>query len=300
MKHPNLPSHVARGDITDEGAGDAVVLLHSSMASKAQWRSLGERLRGRRRVIAIDLLGYGQAPMPPALAGFGLAEEIARLDALLATRLAPGERFHLVGHSYGGGVALRWARRSPARVRSLTLFEPTSFHLLPRGTEALHSVRQTAAAVAQAVRGGDTMGGTARFIDFWNGPGSFDRLDTPRQQAFARLLPKTRLDFKALFGNPLTLPALRKLAMPVLLMGGRHSPACVHAVLAALAQTLPNGELAWVDAGHMAPLTHAALVDPLIATFLDRTDAPSGVGERLAARCVPARFSASLHPTGIP
>ena len=48
-----------------EGRGRPVVLLHSSMGSKGQWRSLVERMRRSHRLIAIDLHGYGASPMPP-------------------------------------------------------------------------------------------------------------------------------------------------------------------------------------------------------------------------------------------
>ena len=47
-----------------EGRGRPVVLLHSSMGSKGQWRSLVERMRRNHRLIAIDLHGYGASPMP--------------------------------------------------------------------------------------------------------------------------------------------------------------------------------------------------------------------------------------------
>ena len=44
----------------EQGRGRAVVLLHSSMSSKNQWRALEHELRARYRVISIDLLGYGE------------------------------------------------------------------------------------------------------------------------------------------------------------------------------------------------------------------------------------------------
>ena len=51
---------------------------------------------------------------------------------MLARELRPGEKFHLIGHSYGGMVALQLAAQAqPQRVRSLSLFEPIAFHLLP-------------------------------------------------------------------------------------------------------------------------------------------------------------------------
>ena len=112
----------------------AIVLLHSSMSSKAQWATLSTQLADKYRCIPLDLLGYGAAPFP---AGAGpdyvhtLAHEAEAINAALATELAPGEPFHLVGHSYGGASALHLARQAPERVLSLALHEPVAFHLLP-------------------------------------------------------------------------------------------------------------------------------------------------------------------------
>ena len=111
----------ARGGPLVVGAGSPVVLLHSSLSSKAQWTALAERLAPRFRVIALDLYGYGDSPMPDAAASFTLDDEV-RLVADAVDRLVPPHvRVHVVGHSYGGLVALRFAQHSRGRVASLSL-----------------------------------------------------------------------------------------------------------------------------------------------------------------------------------
>ncbi|WP_280152226.1 alpha/beta hydrolase [Piscinibacter sp. XHJ-5] len=255
-----------------EGHGPAVVLLHSTMGSKRQWRHLVEQLRGRFRTIAVDLLGYGDAPMPLA-ATFSLADETTHVERVLAGVLSPHERFHLVGHSYGGGVALRLAHDRPSRLHSLTLFEPTAFHLLP-DADALAELRAVAAVVTGAAEG-DRLAATACFIDFWSGAGTFAALAPSRQQALARLLPKAALDFQALFGAPQTLSDIAGLdqVLPTLLLGGQRSPGCTQALLLALAGALPDARVCWVPSGHMAPVSDPALVDPLIEAFIAEADA---------------------------
>jgi pimeloyl-ACP methyl ester carboxylesterase len=54
------------------GAGVPVVLLHASLSSKSQWRELAAQLAPRFRVIAIDLSGYGDNPMPAARESFSV------------------------------------------------------------------------------------------------------------------------------------------------------------------------------------------------------------------------------------
>jgi pimeloyl-ACP methyl ester carboxylesterase len=109
------------------GNGAPVVMLHSSLGSKSQWTALADRLASRFRVIALDLLGYGDNPASSTAAPFALDEEIRLVTAQLDHLVEPHLRVHLIGHSYGGLVALRFAQRMRGRVASLSLYEPVAF-----------------------------------------------------------------------------------------------------------------------------------------------------------------------------
>jgi pimeloyl-ACP methyl ester carboxylesterase len=279
-----------------EGDGPAIVLLHSSMGSKSQWRSLAEHMRGAYRLIAIDLHGNGDSAMPQCAGQFSLADEVRLVQAKLAQALAPEESFHLVGHSFGGGVALRLAHASPERLRSLNLYEPTAFHLLDRGDAALEEVRALAGAVEAAVRNGDRFGATELFIDYWSGVGAHAALPAARQVLFASLLPKVLLDFQALFNEPLRASDYGRIAVPTCLIVGRHSPKCVHAITSILAAAFANRETHEIDAGHMAPLTHSALVNPIIDGFIRDVEAH---GSDPSIWKKPAAFPSTHRPRGV-
>ena len=142
-----------------EGRGPPIVLLHSSMSSKSQWRELIESLRDRYRLIAIDLLGYGESAMPSSCERYSLRDEVRLVESVLARELQPGEQFHLIGHSYGGMVALQLAAQAQSqRVRSLSLFEPIAFHLLPAGDPDLAEVEEVWREIADRVDAGDAHG----------------------------------------------------------------------------------------------------------------------------------------------
>jgi pimeloyl-ACP methyl ester carboxylesterase len=256
------------------GAGETVLLLHSSASSSGQWRPLTETLQARWRVLAPDLYGYGQTERRPGAGSPGLADEIALADAVLAQSAAP---IHLVGHSYGGAVALRFAAERPECLASLTLIEPVAFHLLcgaPEGTVEhglFHEVAALAADVTESATEGDGRRGMARFIDYWNGAGAWMRMRPDAQIALARQAPRVALDFRATMTDPTRLRALRGIAVPTLILCGTASPRPTRRIAALVAQILPKARLKTIEgAGHMLPLTHHEAVNAAIAEHLSR------------------------------
>ena len=115
---------------SESGTGEPVLLIHCSSASSAEWDSLRDALDEDFRVIAPDQWGCGESDPWTGQGEFNLAREAA---PILDITGRIGTAVHLVGHSYGGGVALRLARERPELIRSLTLIEPSVFHLLRSG-----------------------------------------------------------------------------------------------------------------------------------------------------------------------
>ena len=104
-----------------------VIALHCSGASAAQWRELGTMLGGGYELTAPEHYGGNIAGPWTGEHVFTLADEAERTIGLIDGDRRP---VHLVGHSYGGGVALHVALRRPHAIASLTLYEPSAFHLL--------------------------------------------------------------------------------------------------------------------------------------------------------------------------
>jgi len=186
-----------------------------------------------------------------------------------------GGRAHLVGHSYGGTVALHVARRYSHAVRSLTLIEPVAFHLL-RDDDSFNAVAfDEIFAVAERLRrafsDGDSQGGMARFVDYWSGPGAWARIPLAKRPALGACLEKVLLEFQATFEEPTRLQDFWALFMPTLLLQGTASPLPARHIATQLSRVLPDVRLEVVQgAGHMLPLTHAERVNPLIVAHLER------------------------------
>jgi len=278
----------------NQGAGEPVVLLHSSGGSGAQWRSLTERLLPHRHVVAPDLYGYGVTPAWAGRGVFSLAHEAALVETVLDDL---GEPVHLVGHSYGGAVALHMALANPHRLRSLSLIEPVAFHLLRHGDAADWAALQEILAVARhvtaAVAAGDLAAGCERFVDYWTGPGAWAALPAPKRDALAPRLSKVALDFQATLNAAARIEDVPAIGVPTLLLQGGRTATPTRRICRLLAEALPDARLHVIaGAGHMLPLTHRDEVHGLVIAHLDVNSDPERRGT-----CRPCQPTAAASAT---
>jgi pimeloyl-ACP methyl ester carboxylesterase len=255
----------------EAGSGPGVVCVHSNASSSGQWRGLMDLLAPRFRVLAPDSYGAGKSPAFSGSGGPSLSDEVALIEPVFAKA---GEPFALVGHSYGGAVALIAAIRYPGRVRTLALYEPTLFALVEQETRSpndVDGIRNAVVASVKALEAGDAAGAARCFIDFWMAPGSFDRMPERVQAATAESVRHIQAWKDALFDEPTPLAKFAGLDVPVLLLVGSKSPLSSRAVARKLAAVLPRAELVEVEGlGHMGPVTHPDVVNTRIAAFLDQ------------------------------
>jgi pimeloyl-ACP methyl ester carboxylesterase len=251
-----------------------VLMLHCSASSGGQWDGLIGALAERYLAIAPDLHGYGASE---PWSGPGPIELTA--EAELAGRALPGDAaaVHVVGHSYGGAVALRFAIEQPWRIKSLTLIEPVAFHVLregnPKDRRLLGSVHRIAAEVIRGTLTGDYHGAMSRFVDYWNGPGSWERTRPETRQYLSRHAPKVVLDFHASINERTSLDSYRgHFTFPVRILRGELSPAPTRRVAEMLSERILGASLMTIPrAGHMLPFTHADQVNAAVITHIDGT-----------------------------
>jgi pimeloyl-ACP methyl ester carboxylesterase len=96
------------------GKGEPVILLHAGIADRRMWKDQIEALAPYFRVLAYDLRGYGESPIPPGPFSHE-ADLLALMDALGIARAI------LVGASMGGRTAINVTLDHPDRVRALAL-----------------------------------------------------------------------------------------------------------------------------------------------------------------------------------
>ncbi len=114
-----IPLHADDGG--EPAGGVPVVFLHSAAGDGTHFAAPLAHLRPGRRALALDLRGHGRSPAAPSL-----GVEDAAADVLAALDARGVERCVLVGHSWGGAVAVAAAGARPERVAGLLLLDPAS------------------------------------------------------------------------------------------------------------------------------------------------------------------------------
>lgn len=113
--------------VTDFGGdGQVIILLHGFLSSSKFWKQLQPVLSASGyRVIAIDLLGFGNAPKPTD-SSYSYQEHLAYIDGVI-DKLKLDKPIALIGHSMGALLSARYAVLNPGKVSSLTLLHPPLF-----------------------------------------------------------------------------------------------------------------------------------------------------------------------------
>ena len=243
---------------------ETVLLIHSGGFTSRQWRKLAELLAPEYRVLAPDLLGYAASGPWPEGKPFHFRQD---LDLLLSLIDAP---VHLVGHSYGGFLALQLALARPELVHSIAAYEPVAFGILDETEDAdaragLTTVKRTWDPDATGI---DETWLTA-FVEWWNGPGAWMRLPEETRAAFRSVGWKVFQEVMTLAADRTTRATYATITAPTLILGGAKSPLTERRVVEKLGASLPHARAQLLpDAGHMGPITHAPLVNAAIAEHL--------------------------------
>jgi len=234
------------------GSGKPVLLLHGIPTSSRVWDSVGADLAVDFRVIAPDLLGYGESDKPAD------RDVSMSAQALLVPKLLDAlgvDRVILVGHDLGGAVAQRIAVEAPERVAGLVLIDSVSFDSWP--ILRMRMLRAIAPPFARRwprawfgwfgltmrpyVAKGDAREAFAAGLAAWSG-------DRAGAEAFMR--NARAMDARITQDVAARLAELR---MPTHVVWGEHDPFQKVRWAARLRDAIPGATLTVLDGGHFLP-----------------------------------------------
>lgn len=252
----------------EAGEGPPAILLHCALAHSGAFAGIMNRLADRLSMRAIDLPGHGGTELD---ASRDLQEQST--GDVLAMLAESSEPAHLIGHSFGGTVALRAALEAPDKVASLILFEPVYFSFLsPEERAAFSSEAEAQEALYSAAAAGDWEAAAENFLGRWGAPGR--NAMTRAQASYVRdrmpLVIESEASIRSGPGIAVRPPDLDRISCPVLLMAGADTQPVAHAILDIMARGIPHSRrVVLPDIGHMAPILAPDAVAGEIRRFLD-------------------------------
>lgn len=252
------------------GAGEPIVLIHGFPTSSHLWRDVVPLLPSGRRVVVLDLLGYGRSdrPMGKDLSIKGHAERvIALLDALRIQYVA------IVGHDLGGGIAQYLAVRHPTRVERLCLIDSVGFDEWP--TRQIKMARATlpltrhlpttwilSALRSEMERGYTQESRGARSMDIYIRPFCSPEGRDVLMQHLEALDPEETVALA---------PRLGEIMAPTAVITGAHDPFIPQGVARQLHEAISNSTLDVLpDVRHFTPEESPEAISSIMEQWLKR------------------------------
>jgi pimeloyl-ACP methyl ester carboxylesterase len=268
----------ARGrvDYDECGAGPTVVLVPGSCSTGAAWRPVIAAWDRQFRSVTTSLPGYGGTAERRTASDPSISHEA---DALESVIRRAGGRVHLVGHSFGGLVALAVALRDQVPLASLAIVEAPATEVLREPKEDQHyaAFRQMTDTYFAGFESGNAEA-IGTMINFYGGAGTFASWPS-RVRAYAvETTPVNILDWASAYGFPLSAETLATVRLPVLILRGGASHSAVQRANELLSERLTGATLRTIDgAAHFMIATHAAEVARLIARHVHQADQRSTI-----------------------
>lgn len=249
----------ARGDFASE---PPLLLCNGIGASLETFQPLVDALDPDRAVVRFDVPGVGGSPAPPL--PYSIAGLTSWVGAMM--RQLGYERFDVLGLSWGGGLAQQIALQMPRRVRKLVLVATGTGVMMvpahPRVLSKLMSPRRYRDPAYLHKVAPDLYGGSARARP--------DAATADLRQ------PKAGWSSYGYYCQLLsmagwsTLPFLRCVSQPTLVMGGDDDPIIPTINPRIQARLIPDARLHIYQGGHLGVLTEADEIVPIIERFLDQ------------------------------
>ena len=243
------------------------ILFHHGLgATSGTWAGWFPTLADRLRIVSFDMRGHGRSSHPPPDAPLSL--DLLAGDIFQVADAAGADRFHLVGESIGGTIALLAALEHPERIRTLTISNGAH---IGGSIRSIDDWQQIIDAGGMQGWSQHMMGG--RFFDGTISPEMWQWYE----QEQAKASPDFVLRAVRLLAGADLSERLSALRVPVLLLHGDSSPFIPVAVMADLKARLPDARLqVFAHAKHGLPFSHAQACSQTLRAFIDEVSVHEG------------------------
>ncbi|EDM68666.1 Alpha/beta superfamily hydrolase [Moritella sp. PE36] len=240
-----------------QGSGSPIVFIHGSYATTSTWKKIVQQLASTHHCISIKLPGHCGMPDPDDFTAPNIDTELKIIESVITelTELP----IHLIGHSFGGVVALALALKGSVAIQELTLFEPVSTWVFESvGDQAM---TQKVNAFIQNYRQGIRNNAPyicGKVIDFWAGEGAFEPLPDFIKDGMEPLTANNNRHWTLCENTDHPRTSLNLLTIPTKLVCGSASNPVAQAIVDHLSNELPNSKQYTIPgASHFLVTSHA-------------------------------------------
>ena len=254
------------------GTGVPVLFIPGSYSTPAAWKGVQKNLPGDYRFLATSLNGYGHTSETRSSHDCGIEHGVRIIEAVAAQIAEP---FHLVGHSFGGYLALKTALAGNVKPLSLALFEANPIPIVKASRLDLYqSAEVMTTDFATAIAQGDP-DAAALIINFWGGQGAFAEMPTVVQDYCRACTATNLLDWRGALSARLEPGDCAKIDCKVLLVRGGEANelmvAMTDLLCADLTQVRPE---VVTGAGHFLISSHPFECGSLLSGFYRALQSP--------------------------
>lgn len=259
----------------DQGNNDTVLMVHSATADHRIWEMQREAVAKNFRYVALDQRYFGANPWADQGARFSLGTHAEDLAAFIRA-LAVGP-VHLVGWSYGGGVALNLGVKHPELVKSLFLYEPTAIASVvtdPKDQRTLAEEHQGVSPAIDAFKANDLEGAIRRLAEWINNLQSGE-FETTTPEWVKTITFENARTFPLIFTAPpppnLTAAQLGRIKFPVAVAKGEQTRPFLNILADTVHRCIPGAQKIVIpDATHAAPYQNPTSFNAALLGFLTR------------------------------
>ncbi len=229
-----------------------------------------EKLALEHRCMLIKLPGHCGMPDPKDFSKPTVDTELAIIEEVIDTQT--DEPVHLVGHSFGGVIALAQALKGNLALSQISLFEPVNVSILDKVQDKTmnEQLHQFLSHYRQCVSR-DIPYSCGQVIDFWAGSGAFDLLPSGIKNSMNALVANNIRHWDIEASLDIKLNDLQKLNIPTRLVSGTQSNPLATAICEHLSSIIENSKNYRIEgASHFLVTSHAAeCIEALTDPFTD-------------------------------
>ncbi len=247
------------------GKSPTIMMLCSTGLDSRQWKDLLPMV-GERKLISPHYLNYVKSSSWQKKSPIDSWIDYRAAEGLL---LAEGREIDLIGHSYGGFIALRLAKEHPDRIRRIALHEPIVWGCLQHTNR--DDLKNEFGEVVETFFKEDLEPEDflRDFVDYWNEVGSWDSMPEGRKGSWRDLQPKILSEVRLLCYDTTPPSYYEEISHPTLITVSESTPPHQYEACNILSSSLPNVKVIDVTGGHMGVVTNSGEVMPLLARWVN-------------------------------